>query len=193
MAATALVVIDLQRGFDDPEWGRRSNPAAEENAARLIDIWRGRSQPIVFVQHDSRMKGSPLSPDHPGHQFKPQVTGQPDLLVHKSVHSAFHGKPDLHLWLRSRGVDAIVICGVQTNFCCETTARVGSDLGYKTTFVLDATYTFDQRAGDGSTIVAEDLMRVTAANLDPEFGRVLTTLEIEHEMRHYDFEDAAAS
>lgn len=172
MSATALVVIDLQRGFDDPVWGNRNNPGAEANVARLIDAWRTRGQPIVWVQHDSRNEHSPLWPAAPGHDFKPELTGSPDLHVHKSVHSAFHGRPDLDTWLRARGVSGIAICGVQTNFCCETTARVGSDLRYDMTFVIDATYTFDKLAAGGAVIPADELARITAANLDPEFGRV---------------------
>jgi nicotinamidase-related amidase len=188
-SSTALIVVDLQRGFDDPAFGHRNNPAAEGNVARLIEVWRERRQPIVFVQHDSRGEASPLNPAHPGHELKPEVTGSPDLLVHKSVHSAFHGQPDLDGWLRSRGVKGIVVTGVQTNYCCETTARVGSDLGYDTTFVLDATYTFDLEAPDGQTVAADDLARVTATNLDPEFGRVVTTLQLEREMRKGDRSD----
>jgi nicotinamidase-related amidase len=189
MSATALVVIDLQRGFDDPLFGNRNNPAAESNVARLVEVWRRQGQPVVFVQHDSRGAESPLRPNQPGHDFKPQLTGTPDLHVHKSVHSAFHGTPDLHQWLRARSVDAIAITGVQTNYCCETTARVGSDLGYDTTFVLDATYTFDTRGPDGKIVSGDELARVTAANLDPEFGRVVTTVELAHEMSLFDHAD----
>jgi nicotinamidase-related amidase len=54
----ALVVVDVQRGFEDPVLGPRDNPQAEENVAKLIDAWRGRGDPIVFVQHD--WPGGPL-------------------------------------------------------------------------------------------------------------------------------------
>jgi nicotinamidase-related amidase len=188
MSSSALVVVDLQRGFDDPAWGNRNNPEAEANVARLIDVWRTRAQPIVWVQHDSRNENSPLWPDASGHDFKPELTGAPDLRVHKSVHSAFHGRPDLDGWLRARGVSGIAVCGIQTNFCCETTARIGSDLGYDMSFVIDATYTFDKPGANGAGIRADELTRITAANLDPEFGRVVTTLELVHEMALFDFD-----
>lgn len=71
-----------------------------------------------------------------------------------------------------------MISGIQTNYCCETTARVASDLGYKVTFALDATHTFDLLAPDGKTITADELARVTATNLDGEFARVMTTNEV---------------
>ena len=101
---------------------------------------------------------------------------EPALLVPKSVHSAFHGEVDLHAWLRERGIGRIAICGIQTNHCCETTARVGSDLGYRVDFVLDATHCFDAPAPDGGDPLPADLLaRVTAANLQDEFADVVTT------------------
>jgi nicotinamidase-related amidase len=137
----ALVVVDVQRGFEDPALGARDNPAAEENVARLIAAWRERGDPIVFVQHD--WQGGPLERGTPGFELKEAVTGEPDLRIVKNVHSSFHGDVDLDAWLRERGIDAIAVCGIQTNFCCETTARIGCDLGYDVWFVLDATHTFD--------------------------------------------------
>ena len=174
----ALVVVDMQRGFDDPGyWGRRDNPACEEKVATLIGAWRERGQPVVFVRHDSKEPLSPLRTGEPGNAFKEVVSGEPDLLVTKHVNSAFHGDPDLAGWLRATGVEAIVVCGIQTNMCCETTARVGANLGFDVRFALDATHTFDLADHHGGTIPAEELARVTAANLDPEFGRVLSTAD----------------
>ena len=82
---------------------------------------------------------------------------------------------DLDAWLRERGIDAIAVCGIQTNFCCETTARIGSDLGYDTWFVLDATHTFDITAPDGEVVPAAEIARMTAMNLQDEFAEVVTT------------------
>jgi nicotinamidase-related amidase len=174
----ALLVVDVQRGMEDPSWGPRNNPACEGNAAALIDAWRRRGEPLVFVRHDSRKPGSPLAPGRPGNAFKDVVTGEPDLLVTKRVNSSFLGDPPLDPWLRERGIDAIAICGIQTNMCCETTARMGGNLGYAVRFVLDATHTFDLRAPDGSTLDADLLARVTAANLDGEFAEVTTTAAV---------------
>jgi nicotinamidase-related amidase len=173
----ALIVVDVQRGFDDPVWGERNNPAAEENIAALIEAWRARGQPIVYVRHDSAEPGSPFTPGGRGNDFQDILTGEPDLLVTKSVNSSFHGEPDLAAWLRGEGIERVAVCGIQTNLCCETTARVAANMDFDTTFVLDATYTFGLPAHDGGTITADELARVTAANLDPEFGRVVDTRE----------------
>jgi nicotinamidase-related amidase len=177
-ARTALIVVDVQKGFDDAEfWGPRNNASCEDNVAALIDAWRASDQPVVFVRHHWDEDGSPLRSDEPGSEFKDVIEGEPDLLVTKTVHSAFHGAPDLHDWLRTEAIDKLVICGIQTNMCCETTARVGSDLGYEVEFAIDATHTFDQDGHGGGTVTADELARVTASNLDPEFGRVLTAAE----------------
>ena len=177
-ARTALLVVDMQKAFEDPAFlGKRNNPDCERNVSALIDAWRERGQPVVFVRHDSDEDGSPLRPGQPGNAFKDMIDGEPDLLVTKSVNSAFHGDPDLERWLRANDVDGIVVCGIQTNMCCETTARVGANLGFEMGFAIDATHTFDLPDGDGGTIPADELARVTAANLDFEFGRVVTTAE----------------
>jgi nicotinamidase-related amidase len=178
MDRIALVVIDVQRGFDDGEfWSRRNNPACEANVAALIAAWRGARQPTVFVRHHWDEPGSPLRPGDSGSDFKDVVTGDPDLLVTKTVHSAFHGDPDLGAWLRGERVEKVLICGIQTNVCCETSARIGSDLGFGVSFALDATHTFDQDDHEGGTVTADELARVTRSNLDPEFCRVVTTTQ----------------
>jgi nicotinamidase-related amidase len=174
----ALVVVDVQQGSDDPVWGPRNNPACEENVATLIEAWRAKGQPIVYVRHDSSESESPFTPGQRGNEFQEILSGEPDLLVVKSVNSAFHGDPDLARWLRAEGIERIAVCGIQTNMCCETTARVAANLDFEMTFVLDATHTYDLPAHDGGgTISAEELSRVTASNLDPEFGRVVDTRE----------------
>ena len=183
-ARTALVVVDVQRGFDDDSyWGHRNNPDCERNVADLIESWRGSNQPIVFVRHHWDEDGSPLRSDEAGSEFKDVVEGRPDLLVTKRVNSAFHGDPDLERWLTDNGIEGIVVCGITTNHCCETTARVGANLGFEMSFAIDATHTFDLDDHEGGTIAADELARVTAANLDPEFGRVLTAAEAIAELR----------
>ena len=173
---SALIVVDVQRAFEDAGfWGRRDNPACEGNIAALIDFWRDAGRPVVFVRHDSVEEGSPLAPGTPGNEFKDLITGEPDLLVTKSVNSSFHGSPSLDDWLRSRGLEQIYVCGITTNHCCETTARVGGNLGYDVRFVIDATHTFDRTSPDGELIPAETIAKVTATNLHGEFATVVST------------------
>ncbi|GAA1761740.1 cysteine hydrolase family protein [Nocardioides hankookensis] len=174
----ALVVVDAQVGFDDPCWGRRNNPACDDNIARLVSEWSRRRRALVYVRHDSQEPDSPLRPDRPGNRLKSYLTIEPDLLVTKQVNSAFHGAPDLHAWLIASGAGGIVICGITTNHCCETTARVGGNLGHHVLFALDATHTFDRRAPDGAVWSADQIGRATAVNLHGEFADVVTTVDL---------------
>jgi nicotinamidase-related amidase len=171
----ALIVIDVQQGFRSPRWGVRNNPDCEANIAQLLTSWRERGWPAVFARHDSRELDSPLRSGTRGNELEPFLGGPPDLLVVKHVNSAFHGHPDLHRWLDEQDLHSVAICGITTNHCCETTARVAGNLGYDTTFVLDATFTFDRQDLNGTMIPADELARVTAANLNQEFATVQTT------------------
>ncbi|GGE87274.1 cysteine hydrolase family protein [Mycetocola zhadangensis] len=173
---TALVVIDVQQGFEDAAWwGPRNNPDCEANIELLLAEWRNGQRPIVFVQHSSTNPLSPLHPSNPGHALKVFVSGEPDLLVDKSVNSSFHGTPDLHDWLQSNTISSLVICGITTNHCCETTARVAGNLGYQVFFALDATHTFDRKDVDGGNVHAAELSRITGVNLHEEFATVVNT------------------
>lgn len=172
---TALLVVDVQVGMEDPWWGPRNNPHCEANIARLVMAWREAGRPVVFVRHDSVNPDSPLRPGQPGNALKAVLSGTPDLLVTKSVNSAFYGEPDLHAWLQLREVTGVAVTGIQTNLCCETTARMAGNLGYDTLFVLDATHTFDLPAHGGGTIFADEVARMTASNLQGEFAHVVMT------------------
>jgi nicotinamidase-related amidase len=179
-SARALIVIDVQEGFDDPIWGPRDNLDCERNVRELVEAFGRTGEPIVLVRHDSSSPSSPLRRGLAGNDFKPILDDVvPALVVPKRVHSAFHGELDLDGWLRSEGIRTLVICGIQTNRCCETTARIAGNIGYDVRFVLDAMHTFDEPTHDGAeALPAELLARVTAANLDPHFARVVKTEDI---------------
>lgn len=176
----ALIVIDVQKGFDDPYWGERNNPDCEGNIAALVSAWAAAERPIVLVRHDSIGEGSPLHPSNAGNGFKPGIIDVPhELLVVKNVNSAFYGEPDLHGWLQERGIRQLVLCGIQTNMCVETTARMGGNLGYKVILPLDATHTFDLAGPNGETLTADELSLATAVNLHGGgFAQVVTTAEL---------------
>ncbi|MFF8381671.1 cysteine hydrolase family protein [Streptomyces sp. NPDC015661] len=181
----ALVVIDVQKGFEQEFWGRRNNPEAEANIAALIDAWQETGRPVVFVRHDSPRAGSPLEPGTEGNEFKDFVEERrgkgagPELFVTKSVNSAFYGEPDLDAWLKGAGVEQFVVVGIQTNMCNETTARMGGNLGYDVLFPLDAMHTFDLAGPFGWTQSAEELTRATAVSLHGgRFARVVTTEDV---------------
>lgn len=143
----------------------------------MLNGFAAEGSPTVLVRHDSHDPGSPLHPERSGNAFKADLDDvEPALVVPKRVHSAFHGETDLHAWLQDHAIGQIVVCGIQTNRCCETTARVGEDLGYDVRFAIDATYTFDEPARDGrGPMRADELAYATAVNLHGHFGQVVTT------------------
>src|SRR5690242_1668468 len=87
-----LLVIDVQKGMDDPRFGRRNNARAETNVARLLEAWRTTGRPIIHVQHDSPNPESAFRPGKPGNAIKPEAQPQAgEPVVHKNVSSAFIG------------------------------------------------------------------------------------------------------
>ncbi|MFG3513891.1 cysteine hydrolase family protein [Streptomyces bobili] len=182
----ALVVVDVQKGFDEAEfWGRRNNPGADDNIASLIDVWQASGRPVVFVRHDSVKPESPLRAGYEGNGFKAYVEERrgkgagAELFLTKTVNSAFYGTPDLDAWLKAQGVGQFVVAGIQTNMCVETTARMGGNLGYDVVVAYDATYTFDLAGPFGWRRTADEVGQASAVSLHGGgFARVVTTAEV---------------
>jgi nicotinamidase-related amidase len=92
MESTALLLIDIQEGLDDPFQGQRNNPDFETNVARLLDSWRRREKPIIHIRHCSVEPGSLLRPELPGNQFKAEAVPLPaETRFDKSTQCAFIG------------------------------------------------------------------------------------------------------
>ncbi len=175
---SALVIIDVQKGFDAPVWGRRNNPQAEENIARLLKAWRRTKRPVIHVQHMSRNPNSPLRPGQAGNEIKEAVGpvgGEP--VVRKCVNSSFIGT-NLEKRLRRDGIKTLVMTGINTNHCVSTTARMAGNLGFETFVVADGTATFDRRGHDGKLHKAEDMHAIGLAELHGEFATVLETEDV---------------
>jgi len=173
--ATALLLIDVQRGFDDPFWGPRNNPDAEHKMLRLLEAWRRTGQPIFIVQHLSTSPTSPLRPDRPGCElkggFEPRAG---EALIQKRVNSAFIGT-DLEQRLRDGGIGRVVIAGLTTPHCVSTTARMAGNLGFETSVVEDAVAAFDLVGHDGVRHIAEEVHAVSLATLSGEFATIVST------------------
>ncbi len=177
-ADAALVIVDLQKAFDDPRFARRNNPDAEANIGRLLTAWRTGGRPVIHVQHLSREPDSPYRPGQPGCDFKEEVRPQAgELVVQKSTNSAFIDT-GLGPYLESKGIDTLVIVGVATNNCVEATVPMAGNLGYQTYLVADATATSDRTDLAGRIWRAEEIQALTLANLDREYATVASTDEI---------------
>ena len=177
-AATALLLVDMQRTFDLPPWPPRCNPDLDANALALLAAWRVSGRPLVHVRHDSVAPGSTLAPGTPGHAwrdgFGPRAGEQ---LVAKSVNSAFIGT-DLDLRLRRLGVTSLVAFGISTDMCVSTTVRMGANLGYRMIVAGDACACFDLPDGDGGVVAARAVQRAHLATLAFEFAEVVAAAEV---------------
>jgi nicotinamidase-related amidase len=170
---TALLVIDIQDSFkiNGERWEKRSNHAFETNVARLIARFRETGQPVIWVMHTDPDPGfRTTDPEFRLMAFLDRRDGEP-LLV-KNTKNAFTST-DLEQRLDALGVEKVVVCGIQTEQCCETTTRLASDLGYEVDFVTEATLTFPI-----GTLSTDAIVERTEAVLRGRFARIATVEEV---------------
>jgi nicotinamidase-related amidase len=181
---TALVLVGLQNGFEDPVWGRRNHLHAEDNILKLLQAWRFAKRPIYHIQHLSRELASPLKPGTLGAEFRSFASPlAEEVVISKSANSAFAGT-NFESRLRERGHQSLVIAGFTTNHCVDATTRSAADLGFSVFVVSDACVAFDRASVEGSLVKAEETHRVVMANLNQEFATVIETailLEVSRE------------
>ncbi|WBB79556.1 isochorismatase family protein [Micromonospora sp. WMMD882] len=192
MSRSALVVVDVQESFRQrPIWAYRSNPDLAPRVARLVAAARTRGDLVVWVLHAEPGSGGVFDPAS-GHVrlldgLAPRAD-EPRLT--KTAHNAFTTTNLQHL-LTVRGVRELVVCGIRTEQCCETTARLGADLGYQVTFVTEATTTFptphrdlpadatvEEILADPRTLSADEMTQRTEYALAGRFATVRTVDEV---------------
>lgn len=139
----ALAIIDVQESFRQrPSWSAVSNPDIVARVCRLVDTARAARDLVVWVLHAEPGSGTPFDPVTGHVRLLPGLEPAPsEPVITKTSINAFT-TTNLQQLLTSNGIGELVVCGIQTEQCCETTARVASDLGYAVTFVTEATATF---------------------------------------------------
>ncbi len=180
----ALLVIDAQDSFKaSPRWAKRWNPRFEENVATLVDAFHAAGRPVIYVLHsDDDEYFETTSPHYKLMDFLAPRPGEPT--IHKTTRNAFTST-NLQQMLLLQGVTRIVVTGIQTEQCCETTARVGADLGFDVDFVTEATQTFpiQKNAGDDrDALGVEAIVERTEYALRRRFARIATVAEIVREL-----------
>jgi nicotinamidase-related amidase len=138
----ALIVIDVQESFrQEPLWQAISNPRIADDVARLVDGVRASGDLVVWVLHAEPGTGDSFDPASGHVQLIGPLASRPgEPVLTKSSHNAFT-TTNLQQILTQQGITEVVICGIRTEQCCETTARVAFDFGYHVTFVTEATAT----------------------------------------------------
>ena len=180
----ALLVVDMQRFFletDSPAF-TCGGPAIVPNVQRLIDTFRKRQRPVIFTRHVHHPSGMDAgimgwwwdgmclegSPESEVYQPLAPQKGEKEVLKHR--YSAFFNT-DLDTILRCQGIKDIVITGVMTNMCCESTARDAYFRDYRVFFPADAT-----------GAIMEEMHVASLLNLAYGFAHVNTTDDIVADM-----------
>ena len=177
---TALLLIDVQKGVNVLEhWGgptgRRNNPGAEAEMARLLAAWRDAGLPVIYTQHDSREAASPLKLSLPtGAMIEGFEPAAGEIVIRKDVNSAFIGT-DIELRMRQHGITRLVIVGFFTNFCVETSTRMAGNMGYDTYLVPDACATTNRVGPDGTDHDPETVHALSVASLHREVCTAIST------------------
>lgn len=178
--APALLLIDIQNGFDNVEYfgGERNNPEAEKNAGLILEFWRKNQWPLFHIRHDSVSPCSPLAFGQVGNAHKDEVKPLPgEPVITKNVNSAFIGT-DLKERLDALGIRNLVIVGLTTQHCVSTTTRMAGNFGYDTIVVSDATAAFRAKGINGEVFPAQLVHEVSLATLNGEFAEVISSEEV---------------
>lgn len=172
---TCLIVIDVQESFRHrPYFTTHDLPAYLQAQNALIEGCVARGVPVVRVFHSE-------GPEVPENAFS-QVSGEVRALdglapfeaaatFTKSRHSALVGT-GLDVWLTQNGIHRLIISGIRTEQCCETTTRHASDLGWQVDYALDATLTWDMVQPNGEILSAQNIKTRTATVLHGRFATV---------------------
>ncbi len=177
---SCLIVIDAQESFRHrPYWSAEGLPSylAAQNA--LIEGCAAAGVPIVRVFHVD----APAAPDNPfalESGFVRPIEGlapfEAAATFTKHRHSALVGS-GLDVWLTQQGIGRLIVSGIRTEQCCETTTRHASDLGWEVDYVAEATLTFDMVQPDGRPLSAADIRSRTATVLDGRFATVCSVAQ----------------
>ncbi|HEY4023748.1 MAG TPA: isochorismatase family protein [Pseudonocardiaceae bacterium] len=176
----ALIVIDVQESFRQrPNWAEISDPDIADKVGSLVQAARAAGDSVIWVLHTEPGSDTVFDPAS-GHVrlidgLKPEP-GEPTL--HKTSHNAFT-TTNLAQLLTAAGIRELIVCGIRTEQCCETTARVGSDLGYDVTFVIDATATQPiTHPVTGKVLGVDEVKERTEFALAGRFATIATVAEL---------------
>jgi nicotinamidase-related amidase len=188
----ALVVLDVQESFRQrPIWAASSNPEVAKQVRRLADAFRAAGDLVVWVLHTEPGTGTVFDPARGFVRLMDGLEpGSGEPVLEKTSHNAFT-TTNLQQQLTSKGIRELSVCGIRTEQCVETTARVASDLGYEVTFVTDATATNpiehrDAAAGrplaeilaDPRTLPVDEIIARTEYALAGRFASIRTVEEL---------------
>lgn len=173
MTDTALLVVDVQESFRQRHYFQTEHlPAFFDRLQKLVDGAKAKGWAVAQVFHVEPTP--PFSIASGWVRPMPEVRYQPDVVARKTSHSALAGGSVLPEFLKANSISRVVVSGIRTEQCCETTARHASDLGYEVDFVTEATLTFPMQHFNGRRFSVEALREHTELVLHDRFARVTT-------------------
>lgn len=173
--ATALLVIDAQESFRHrPYWNDVDAPWFRTQLQALIDGAKAQGIPIVQVFHVE--EGGVFSTASGYVRTIEGISLTADAVFHKRSHSALVGS-GLDVWLMKHGIRRLIISGIRSEQCCETTTRHASDLGYEVDYVTEATLTFPMSDAQGRQWSTDEIKARTELVLADRFARIVTVEE----------------
>lgn len=174
-ADTALLVIDAQESFRQrPYWRADDLPTFTNRLQALIDGAKAKGIPVVQIFH---VDDDPHFSLESGYvRTLDEITLEADAVFHKARHSALIGS-GLDVWLVANGIRKVIVSGIRTEQCCETTTRHASDLGYAADYVTEATLTFPMTHASGTVFSVDDIKKRSELVLSGRFARIATVEE----------------
>jgi len=173
---TALLVIDVQESFQHrPYWSDSDVSLFIEHLQTLIDGAKSRNIPVVQIFHVEDSGPFSLASGYVV-PFE-ELSLEPDAVFYKRSHSALIGS-GLDVWLVQNGIRRVIVSGIRTEQCCETTTRHASDCGYSVDYVTDATLTFSMIDHHGRTWSPDEIKARTELVLDGRFARIVGVEEV---------------
>lgn len=182
MEKKALIIVDVQKAFDDKKWGERNNLNAEENISKILELWREKDWQVIYIKHMSDHPTSVFHPNNEGFAIKEIVKPKDEeVIITKKVNSSFIGT-NLEEFLNTNKITTVVITGLTTPHCVSTTTRMSGNLGFKTYIISDATAAFGMKDHLNKYYNAETLHDISLATLHDEFATILTTEQLINEI-----------
>lgn len=172
---TVLLVVDAQESFcHRPYWSDHEAPAFVEHLQALIDGARATGIPVVQIFHVEESGVFSMASGYV--KTMAGISIVPDAVFHKRSHSALVGS-GLDVWLVQHGIRRVIVSGIRTEQCCETTTRHASDLGYQVDYVTEATLTFPMSDRHGRVWTPDEIKARTELVLHDRFARIVTVEE----------------
>lgn len=177
-ASTALVIIDVQKALDEPEYADKNNPEYNLRIQDLLSIWRARDLPVFHVKHSSHDPLSPYFSLTPSNEFQEDTGPLPgEAVVTKEVSCAFINTA-LGSMLRMDGCEELIVCGAVTHNSVDATVRHASCLGFKTFVVEEACTAIPVAHKNGKIWNAEEVHELYLSVLDGEYAQVISIEDI---------------